>query len=72
MMGAGGVTELIACVKALETGLLPPNLGFTAADEACPLPLVTEIGRRASFHAAMSNAFGFGGQNSSLIVGRAE
>ena len=72
MMGAGGITELIACVKALETGLLPPNLGFTAADEACPLPLVTEPGRETKFKAAMSNAFGFGGQNSSLIVGRAE
>ena len=71
MMGAGGVTELIACIKALETGLLPPNLGFTALDEACPLPLVTEIGRRAKLKAAMSNAFGFGGQNSSLIVGLA-
>ncbi len=72
MMGAGGITELIACVKALETGMLPPNLGFTAPDEACPLPLVTEIGRKANIRVAMSNAFGFGGQNSSLIVGRAE
>ena len=72
MMGAGGITELIACIKALETGLLPPNLGFTAADEACPLPLVTEVGHSEKIHAAMSNAFGFGGQNSSLIVGRAE
>lgn len=71
MMGAGGVTELIACIKVLETGLLPPNLGFTAADAACPLPLVTEVGRGARIRAAMSNAFGFGGQNSSLIVGQA-
>ena len=71
LMGAGGITELIACVKALETGLLPPNLGFTAADEECPLPLVTETGREAGIRAAMSNAFGFGGQNSSLIVGLA-
>ncbi len=69
MMGAGGITELIACVKALETGLLPPNLGFTAADGTCSLPLVTETGHRAKIKAAMSNAFGFGGQNSSLIVG---
>ena len=72
MMGAGGITELIACVKALETGLLPPNLGFTRRDEDCALPLVTETGVRAELKAAMSNAFGFGGQNSSLIVGRAE
>ena len=71
MMGAGGVTELIACVKALETGLLPPNLGLTELDPDCDLDLVTEIGREAKVKAAMSNAFGFGGQNSSLIVGAA-
>ncbi len=72
MMGAGGVTELIACIKALETGLLPPNLGWTDPDPDCALDLVTEPGREVKLRAAMSNAFGFGGQNSSLIVGTAE
>ncbi len=72
MMAAGGITELIACVKTLKTGLLPPNLGFTLRDPACSLDLVTETGREAKVKAAMSNAFGFGGQNSSLIVGTAE
>ncbi len=72
MMAAGGITELIACVKTLKTGLLPPNLGFTLRDPACVLDLVTETGREAKVKAAMSNAFGFGGQNSSLIVGTAE
>jgi len=71
MMGAGGVTELIACVKAVETGLLPPNLGLTEQDPRCALNLVKES-RRADVAAALSNAMGFGGQNSCLIVGRAE
>ncbi len=71
MMGAGGITELIACVKALETGLLPPNLGLTKQDPACRLDLVAPEAREGSWRVAMSNAFGFGGQNSCLIVGRA-
>ncbi len=71
MMGAGGITELIACVKALETGLLPPNLGLTKQDPACRLDLVAPEAREKSCRLAMSNAFGFGGQNSCLIVGRA-
>ena len=71
MMGAGGITELIACVKALETGLLPPNLGLTRQDPACRLDLVAPEAREGSCRVAMSNAFGFGGQNSCLIVGRA-
>jgi len=70
MMGAGGITECIACIKALGTGLLPPTLGCDEPDPACGLTLVT--GRAAEVHpdAAMSNALGFGGQNSSIVVGK--
>lgn len=70
LMGAGGLTELIACVRALETGLLPPNLGFTAPDPDCDLRLVLTGRQEVSVQAAMTNAFGFGGQNSSIILGR--
>ncbi|MCF0142280.1 MAG: beta-ketoacyl-[acyl-carrier-protein] synthase family protein [Parasporobacterium sp.] len=69
MMGAGGICELIACIKALETGILPVNAGLTEQDEECALKLVTEANRNQPIKAAMSNAFGFGGQNSSIIVG---
>ena len=72
MMGAGGITELIACVRALETGLLPPNLGLTRQDPACGLRLVTAGRQEAAVAAAMTNAFGFGGQNACLIVGKGE
>ena len=69
MMGAGGITELIACVKALETGLLPPNLGLSEQDPACGLDLAAPAAREGRYRVAMSNAFGFGGQNSCLLVG---
>lgn len=72
MMGAGGITELIACVLALETGLLPPNLGLTRQDPACDLRLVEPGRQEARISAAMTSAFGFGGQNSCLIVGKGE
>ena len=71
-MGAGGITELIACILALETGLLPPNLGLTRQDPECALRLVEPGRQEARIDAAMTSAFGFGGQNSCLIVGRAD
>ena len=71
MMGAGGIVELISCIKALETGILPVNVGLTEQDEECDLTIVTEENKQQEIRVAMSNAFGFGGQNSSIIVGKA-
>ncbi len=68
LMGAGGITEVIACVKAIETGILPPTLGYKTPDPECDLDFVTEGPRKQQINAAMSNALGFGGQNSSIIV----
>lgn len=65
MMGGGGITEAIACIKAIETGTLPPTLNLT--DPVAELDFVTETRTGVSIHAAMSNAFGFGGQNSTII-----
>ena len=69
LMGAGGLTELIACAQAVRTGTLPPNLGLAEQDERCGLNLVSEGKQARAVAAAMSNAMGFGGQNSSIIVG---
>ena len=68
LMGAGGLTETIACVKAVQTGVVPPNLGFSTPDPECPLRVAAEP-LRAGVRVAMSNAMGFGGQNSCVLVG---
>ena len=68
LMGAGGLTEAIACVKAVQTGIAPPNLGYATPDPECPLRIVTDVQKRP-IRTAMSNAMGFGGQNSCVLVG---
>ncbi len=70
MMGAGGITEVIACIKAIKTGIMPPNTGLTERDPECGLNIVTPENSRHEVKIAMSNAFGFGGQNSCVIVGK--
>lgn len=65
MMGAGGITEAIACIQALRTGVLPPNLNLD--QPVVELNFVAKVSCHKEIHAAMTNAFGFGGQNSSLI-----
>ena len=71
MMGAGGITELIACVKAVETGMIPPNVGFSDTDPDCPVNVSAACQTGLDIQVAMSNALGFGGQNSCVIIGRA-
>lgn len=68
MMGAGGITEAIACIQAIREGIVPPTLNLEHLDEACaPLNYVPEEAQKKEVKAAMSNSFGFGGQNSSVI-----
>ena len=68
LMGAGGLTEAIACIKAIQTGILPPTLHLSTPDPDCDLDYVPNAARPAKISAAMSNSLGFGGQNSSIIV----
>ena len=68
MMGGGGVTEAIACIKAIETGVLPPTRNLT--EPVKELNFVTETMEGVQIQVAMSNAFGFGGQNSTIIFRR--
>lgn len=71
MMGAGGVTETIACVQAINTGILPPTINLNEVDPQCAgIDFVANTPKKAEINYAMSNAFGFGGQNSSIIVGK--
>lgn len=73
MMGAGGITEAITCVKAIETGIIPPTINLNEVDPECAgIDFVANTAKKADIKYAMSNAFGFGGQNSSIIVGKYE
>lgn len=69
LIGAGGVIEFIACIQSIQAGVVPPTLNYEHPDPECDLDYVPNQPRKASVKAAMSNSFGFGGQNSTLIVG---
>lgn len=68
MMGAGGVTEAMICILAMQHGILPPTLNLDTPDPACDLDYIPKVARKQKVQVCMSNAFGFGGQNSSLIL----
>ncbi len=70
MMGAGGITEAIACIKAIQTSILPPTLNLQEPEYT--LNHVKDSPRCQEITTAMTNAFGFGGQNSTLIFRAAE
>ena len=65
MMGGGGITEAIACIKAIETGVIPPNLNLT--EPIADFDFAEEAVSGVNVEAAMSNALGFGGQNSAIV-----
>lgn len=70
LMGAGGITEIIACIMAIQEGIIPPTLNFRSPDPECEFDCVPNKARKCHVDTAMSNSLGFGGQNSSIIVTR--
>lgn len=73
MLGAAGAIEAIACVKAVESGIIPPTVGYKVPDEECDLDYVTGGAREDSrLRFALSNALGFGGHNASLCFKKYE
>jgi len=67
-MGAAGALEVVATILALESGLLPPTANLWEPDPAIPFDCIPRVARPCSLACAMSNSFGFGGQNVSLII----
>jgi len=72
LLGAAGGLEAIVCVKALESGIVPPTINLDEPDPECDLDYVPHKAREVRITTAMSNSFGFGGHNATLIFRRIE
>lgn len=70
MLGAAGAAEAVFCIKALEENIIPPTINYTTPDPECDLDCVPNTAREAQLTHIMSNAFGFGGHNATLIMSR--
>ena len=68
LIAAAGATELIVCVMALRDGVAPPTINYETPDPDCDLDYVPNEAREISCNAVLSNSFGFGGQNVTLIL----
>jgi 3-oxoacyl-[acyl-carrier-protein] synthase II len=71
-LGATAAMETALCALALGDQWLPPTLHHRTPDPACDVDIVANTGRAHSFRCAINNAFGFGGTNSSLVLGLVE
>lgn len=67
LLGAAGAVEAVFTVLTLVHGIIPPTINLEQPDPACDLDYVPNVARRATVRAALSNSFGFGGQNACLV-----
>ena len=70
LLGAAGAIELLACVMAIQDNFVPPTMNVFNQDPECDLDVCPNVGRSMQVDVALSNSFGFGGHNASLIVKR--
>jgi 3-oxoacyl-[acyl-carrier-protein] synthase II len=70
LLGASGGVELVACLLALRDNLIPPTINLDEPGPGCDLDYTSNQARERKIDVAMSNSFGFGGHNASIIVGR--
>jgi 3-oxoacyl-[acyl-carrier-protein] synthase II len=70
LLGASGGVELIISALAIDRGVLPPTTNLDHPGEDCDLDYIPNVAREARVDHVMSNSFGFGGHNASLLIGR--
>ena len=70
MLGAAGAIEALACLFALNEGVIPPTINLKEQDEECDLNCVPNTAVKADIDLALSNSLGFGGHNASIIIKR--
>ena len=68
LLGAAGAVEMAACVMAMRDGIVPPTINLDHPDPQCDLDYVPNKAREKKVRVAVSNSFGFGGHNSSLLI----
>jgi 3-oxoacyl-[acyl-carrier-protein] synthase II len=70
LLGAAGAMEALICVKTLQDSVLPPTINYETPDPDCDLDYVPNEARRVKVQHVLSNSFGFGGHNASIIISR--
>ncbi len=70
LLGAAGAVEAMICVQAIRDGVIPPTINLTQPDPECDLDYVPNVKRERQVDIALSNSFGFGGHNGSLVIRR--
>jgi len=70
LLGAAGAIEAAICVLVIEHGIIPPTINLTHPDPECDLDYVPNVARQAKVDKVLTNSFGFGGHNSTLIFRR--
>jgi 3-oxoacyl-[acyl-carrier-protein] synthase II len=67
LLGAAGSTEAIFTILSIQDGIIPPTINYEEPDPQCDLDYVPNVARRQPLNIAISNAFGFGGTNATLV-----
>jgi 3-oxoacyl-(acyl-carrier-protein) synthase len=70
LLGAAGAVEALICIKILQDLILPPTINYQTPDPECDLDYVPNHARPAPVKHVMSNSFGFGGHNATLILSK--